>query len=420
MPEKTVRIPEAAIPVFSKKYRYRGMYGGRGSAKTGTCGRMALSRGIAEPLNICCAREYQNSIDESVYKVLCDLINKYPIFKQSYIIQKRKIYSKPFADGRRTEIFFRGLHSNPDSIKGIENVDICWIEEAENVAEYTYRKLIPTVRKKGSEIWLTWNPESSDSATYKRFIETQPINSIIKKLNYEDNEWFDETELENERLDDLKRDPDMYDHIWNGNVITRSDAQIFKDKWKVRDFVRDPSWDGPYFGVDWGFVDNFSVIRFSIDSNNNLLYIESEAGGSGIKIDDLASYVEKVPESTKHQIYADAARPDLITHLKDKNFNIQAAKKWPDSIVAGINWLKSFDKIIIHPDCVRTQEEFRRYSYKVDRLSGDVMDVIVDKWNHFVDAIRYAGFKMILQKVEPNAGPMNMTGLTQQNDFGDF
>ena len=378
----TVQVPSALRPVFDGPARIRGAYGGRGSTKSWSFARMLIAKQLVSPLRVLCARELQNSIRTSVHKVLVDQIEDLGLenhfeYGESYL--RSKIGG---------EFLFKGLRLNAKEIKSTEGVDICWVEEAEAVSDDSFRVLLPTIRKPGSEIWLTWNPESADAAIQRRFIDNPYPDSRIVKINYNDNPWFS-AELEAERLHDLAMDPDLYAHVWEGEFLTRSNAQVLSGKWEIADFTRPSDIDGPYYGLDWGFSsDPLAVVVVFI--KNRTLYIEYEASGVGIEIDNTARFLDQVPEIRKHMVRADNARPELIRHFQNNGFRMEAAKKWPGSVEDGIAHLRSYDKIIIHRRCTGCQSEARKWSYKIDKLSGDVLPVLIDANNHFMDAVRYA------------------------------
>ena len=93
---------------------------------------------------------------------------------------------------------------------------LAWIDEAEPVSDTAYDKLIPTVREENSEIWITWNPEASRSATHKRYRLNPPQDSKIVEINWQDNPWFPDV-LEKERIECQVNFPEKYDHIWEGD-----------------------------------------------------------------------------------------------------------------------------------------------------------------------------------------------------------
>jgi phage terminase large subunit len=383
-----VQIPTKIKPIFEGPARYRGAYGGRGSGKTMNFARMAVIRGLMRPTRIVCCRELQKSIRESSHAEICEAINDMELdaFYE---------YGRDFVRGKNgTEFIYQGLSHDPQSIKSLANCDILWGDEAEYFSEVSWRHLVPTIRKKGSEIWMTWNPERTDSPTKRRLIDDPPSNAKIVKVNWSDNPWFNE-EMETERLRDMRRDPDMYLHIWEGECLTRSDAQIFNGKWAIAPFVPEKTWDGPYYGADWGFSQDPTVL-LKMWIHDKKLWIEYEEFGYGVELDDIPVMFDKVPDSRRHKIYADCARPETIAHIKKHGFNIEGAEKWPESVADGIEFIRgAFDQIVIHTRCPKTAEEARLYSYKIDRLTGDIMADVVDKHNHSWDSVRYGLAKLI-------------------------
>lgn len=384
MTKARIELPQKLAWLFSGKARYRGAHGGRGSGKSFNFAKMAAIRGVVEPLRVLCCREIQNSIKDSSMAEVIRAIDSEPWLTDHYE------YGKGYIEGRNgTDFLFKGLARNAKAIKSTARVKIAWVEEAEDVSEPSWRSLIPTIREPDSEIWVTWNPEREDSATNQRFIAHQPSNAKIVQLNYMDNKWFP-PELEQERLDDLRRDPDMYRHIWLGETITRTDAQVFNKRWRVEAFDDRLSQLAKrfYFGADFGFArDPATLIRFFIIDNR--LFIDQEAWGVGVELDEMPDFYDRVPESRKWPIKADCARPETISYLRRKGFRIAGAKKWQGSVEDGITHLKGYDEIVIHERCVRTAAEFSKYSYKVDKNTDEVLPIIIDKWNHCVDAIRY-------------------------------
>ena len=204
----TIQLPEGLADVFDGEARYRIAYGGRGSAKSWAFARMLVVKAYERKRRILCARELQNSIKDSVIKLLSDQIEllKLPGFEvgDSFIRH---------ANG--SEFVFKGLRTNAQEIKSMEGIDIAWVEEAQKVSSDSWEVLIPTIRQENSEIWITLNPGLKTDPTSQRFIENTPPNSRIAKINYIDNPWFP-PELQAE-MEYLKRiDPDSYKHVWEG------------------------------------------------------------------------------------------------------------------------------------------------------------------------------------------------------------
>lgn len=385
-------IPAKLVPVFAKEgVRYRGSHGGRGSAKTRTFAMMsavkayqAAEQGISGV--ILCGREFMNSLEESSMEEVKQAIRSVPWLNAYFDIGEKYIRTKC----RKVSYVFCGLRHNLDSIKSKARILLAWVDEAESVSDLAWKKLRPTVRESGSEIWVTWNPEKDGSATDKRFRKKRPKNSIIVEMNYSDNPWFPDV-LEEERLDDLDSlEYADYAWIWEGAYLENSDKQVLANKYVVQSFP-DDLWkkaDRLLFGADFGFAKDPNTLlrQFILD---DCLYIEYEAYGIGVELDHMPAFYDKIPEARKWPIKADSARPETISYLRRQGFNISAAKKWQGSVEDGITFLRGFKQIIIHPRCKETAKEARLYSYKTDRITGEVLPVIADANNHCWDASRY-------------------------------
>lgn len=365
-----------------RPHRYKVFYGGRGSGKSWAVAQALMVMCDMANIRILCCREIQNSIKDSSYQILRDTAERLGIsgrfsFLESEI--RHKLTGSRF--------IFKGLLRNEQSVKSTEGIDICWVEEAQTVSESSWEVLIPTVRKQGSEIWVTFNPLNADDPTTKRFIENPPPEAYVRKINFDENPHFP-PELRAEMEHDKAVDFEKYLHIWEGFPRTVSDAQVFKGRYSVESFP-DDLWkkaDRLFFGADFGFArDPNTLIRcFMYDGK---LYIDYEAYAVGVEIDELPAFYRTVPEVDNWPIHADAARPETISYLANRAnppFRISAASKWQGSIEDGVAYLKSFEKIIIHPRCKHTADEFRLYSYKVDKTTGEVLSVFVDKNNHCI------------------------------------
>lgn len=393
MTTEQIQIPPKLIPVFvAENVRYRGAYGGRGSAKTRTFALMTAVKAyqLAEAGvsgAILCAREFMNSLADSSMEEIkqaiqsVDWLNDYFEIGQHYIRTRNGLIN----------YIFCGLRHNLDSIKSKARILLCWVDEAEKVSEMAWRKLTPTVRETNSEIWVTWNPEIKGSPTDLRFRQNPPENSAIVELNYNDNPFFPDV-LEQERLNDLARlDYATYAWIWEGAYLENSDKQVLNGKYIIEEFDDDlyKKAERLLFGADFGYAnDPNTLIRSFI--LNDCLYIEYEAYGVHVELNEIPSFYDSVPESRKWSIKGDCSRPETISYIRREGFKISAAKKWQGSVEDGISHLRGFKQIIIHPRCKHTAEEARLYSYKTDRVTEEVLPIIEDKNNHCWDAIRYS------------------------------
>ena len=386
---KTVfRLPRGAL-------RFRGAFGGRGSGKSFNFAKMAAIWGLVEPLRFLCTREFQNSIKESFYAELKAAIASEPWLAAAYDV------GVDYIRGRNdTEFLFKGLHNNIRSVKSLAKIDVCIVEEADDISEAAWEVLEPTIRAPKSEIWVIWNPGQENSATDRRFRKNPPPRSCIVEMNHGDNPFFPPELEELRRHQQQTLDPARYAWIWEGAYYELSDAQVFKGKYEIAEFVPGENWDGAYFGLDFGFSqDPTAAVQCWI--HDNKLYIEREAGGVGIELDDTAAVLQAaMPDIGRYVVRADSARPESISYLKRHGLpRIVGAVKGKGSVEDGIEFIKSFEKVVIHPRCENMAREFRLYSYKTDRLSGDVLPVLLDEHNHYIDAVRYA--------IEPLIGSMD-------------
>jgi phage terminase large subunit len=379
-----VKAPKAFGPLFTAlgTYRYRVFYGGRGSAKSWQFARALLVHGLSQPLRVLCAREYQASIRDSVHRVLADQITLLGL-TSFYTIQEGAILG---ANG--TEFLFKGLRRDIAQIKSTEGIDVCWVEEAEAVSDSSWRTLIPTIRKPGSEIWVSFNPALADDPTYQRFVVTPPDRSLVRKVSYRDNPWF--PSVLREEAEHLQRaDPEAYAHVWGGEPWARSDAQVLAGKWRVEAFEPEAHWGAPLYGADWGFAHDPTVL-LRCYVHDQRLWIDYEAGGIQLDTDATVRAFDAVPGARDYTIRADSARPETIAELRKRGFRITAADKWAGSVEDGIQHLRSYLEIVIHPRCKRVIEEARLYRYQTDKRTEEVLPKVVDAHNHAMDALRYA------------------------------
>lgn len=387
----TVRVPKPLEAMFvtpRTALRWRVMNGGRGSGKSFTAAKMAAIWGAESKIRILCTREFQNSIKQSFHAELKNAIASEPWLTGQYDVGADYIRHKT----NGTEFIFAGLRRNIDSIKSLAQIDICIVEEAESVPAESWLALVPTIRAPGSGFLVIYNPKRRDSWVAQQFDgEELPPRCAVVTVNYNDNPWFP-PELEEQRQHDQRvLDHALYKHIWLGDYWEKSEAQVFSSRWRVDEFSPRDDWSGPYYGVDFGFA-NDETAGVKLWINNGVLYIEHEIYERHIETDALGMrLINALPGIEKHVSRADNARPETISYLRRHGLpRIEACRKGKGSIEDGVAFIKSHSEVVIHPRCNGTAKEFELYSYKVDRLSGEVQPVIVDAYNHAIDAIRYA------------------------------
>jgi len=362
--------------------RFKVAYGGRGSGKSWAFARALIVLASQYRFRVLCAREFQNSIVDSVHRLLCDQI------ESMGLSDKFTITDKAIVSSTGSEFLFKGLRHNINEIKSLEGVDVCWVEEAQRVSQSSWDILIPTVRKEASEIWITFNPDNLSDPTYKRFVINPSPDCISVKVNFDQNRHFPET-LRKEMEYCKANDYDAYLHIWEGNPRVISNAVIFKGKYVVEEFDTPDGIDRFFYGADWGFSQDPTVgIRCYIVGRK--LFIDYECYGIGVEIAETDQLLRSIPGADKWTIKGDCSRPETISALNKKGLNVQPAKKWAGSVEDGIAHLRTFEQIVVHPRCKHTADEFALYSYKVDKITEEVLPVVVDKHNHCLDALRYS------------------------------
>ncbi len=224
--EVDVVIPASFLFLLEEPHRYKVAHGGRGSLKSWQFARALLILGFQKKLRILCAREYQKSIKESVHALLVDQIERMGL-GANYEVLETEIRGT-----NGTQILFSGLAAHTvESIKSFEGVDIVWVEEAQTVRRKSWQILIPTIRKPGSEIWVTFNPDLDTDDTYDRFVVNTPPDCSVLSVNWRDNRWFKDLPLAAERAHDERTMPrEEYENIWEGKCRTAVSGAIYGDE----------------------------------------------------------------------------------------------------------------------------------------------------------------------------------------------
>ena len=379
---RDIRFGPAFKPFF-KPSRFKAAHGGRGSGKSHFFGTLAALRCVqGQGVRGLCIREVQKSLDQSAKFLIETKIREYGL--GGFRILNTHIETP--GDGR---IIFQGMQNHTaDSVKSLEGIDWVWIEEAHSLSQRSLDLLLPTIRKEGSELWFSWNPEHASDPVDKLFRgeDGPPPDTIIREINYDANKHFPSV-LRDQMEWDKRRDPDKYAHVWLGGYKQASEARVFHN-WEVRDFDT-PEHARFFFGADWGFsVDPTVLVRCWIDGRT--LYVDAEAYRIGCAIEDTPALFDTVEGSRKWPLIADSARPETIDHMRKHGFtNMKPAKKGAGSVQDGVEFIKNYD-IVVHPRCKHVADELAFYKYKTDSKTGEVLPVLEDKNNHTIDALRYA------------------------------
>lgn len=384
-----IQTPRWAVPLL-RPCRYKGAKGGRGSGKSHERAEALVEQALLHPdLKVVCIREIQKSLKFSAKALIESKIRKFGL-SHLFRIGREEIRR---IDGDGLMIFQGMQDHTADSIKSLEGFDIAWVEEGHSLSHRSFQLLRPTIRAAGSEIWVTWNPDQPTDAVDAFFNEAIANGSedvCLVHVNYDENPFLPE-ELYKEMLYDRRYNPQSFGHVWLGEYNIKSEAQIFGGKYVVDEFEAGKDWDGPYFGLDFGFAKDPTAATKSWVHGDSL-FIEYDASSIALELDKTVEFLKgKIPDIEKYVIRADSARPDSISYLKRHGLpRIIGAGKHKGSIEDGIEHIKAYKQVVIHPRCERTIREFKLYSYKVDKRSGDILPIVVDEYNHCIDSLRYA------------------------------
>lgn len=402
--DKTNAQFPAKLQFLFQPSRYKVLYGGRGGAKSWGVAKALLIQAAAAPLRILCAREFQSSISESVHHLLQSQINVLGL-GDFYEVQNAMIKG---ANG--SEFVFAGLRNNVTKIKSFEGVDRVWVEEAQAVSKSSWETLIPTIRKDGSEIWITFNPELEADETYQRFVAKPPEGAIVEKINWTDNPWFPAT-LEKERLQLKERDPDAYQNIWEGNCRVTLEGAIYarelraaQEEGRIRNVPYDAAKQVHTFW-DLGWADNTSIwfaqsvgmeFRLIDYYSNNQLPIQHY-----IQVLQSKGYIygrDWLPHDARSKEQGSGRSIEEIMVSLGRTVTIVPKLSIPD----GINAARTiFNKCYFDEQkCAEGLQSLRHYRYDVDpeskQLSGRPLH---DYHSHAADAFRY--FAVSIQEDAP-------------------
>jgi phage terminase large subunit len=411
-----VELPKKLGFLITDKYRYKGAYGGRGSAKSWTFARALIILGASKPLRILCAREVQKSIKQSVHKLLSDQIQALGL-GHFYEVLDTEIRGK-----NGTEFSFSGLATHTvDSIKSYEGCDICWVEEAHAVSKRSWDVLIPTIRKEGSQIWVTLNPELETDETYQRFVANPPPDSMIVKMNYTDNPWFSDV-LEQERLHCKLTDPKGYENIWEGKCLPAAAGAIYYDE------VANAEEEKRICNVPYDPLLKVHVV-FDLGWNDAMAISLVQRSSSEIRL------IEYIEDSHKTLDYYSAMLKDKKLNWGDmwlphdgRNKDFKTGKS-AEEIMQALGWTVKITPNMSIEDGIRlTRMTFgrmyfdktkterllqcaKRYRRSINQTTNEPGAPMHDEWSHGADNLRYVAINAEAMSNEDWGSKLNYPSL---------
>ena len=387
-----------ALQCLWQPARYIVLYGGRGGAKSWGVARWLIIRALSEGIRVLCTREVQKSISESVKKLLSDQIQAMGLASKFEI---QRDYIRALESG--AEFFFEGLKGGADKIRSYEGIDVCWVEEAHSVSEDSWRTLTPTIRKPGSQIIVTFNPQLKSDPTFMRFVTNRPSNAVVKKISWRDNPWF--PEVLRVEMEDMKRDDyDSYLNVWEGFCKQILSGAVYADELRAAQaqgrigyVPYEPSLAVNVF-ADLGWADKTSlwftqqvgfeyrILKYYEDSQKKWEHYLNYMQAQGFTIDTIF-----LPHDAKAKQLGTGRSIEEITRAK--NFKARIVPRL--DIKDGINAVRT-----IFPNCFFDEKNceagltaLRGYRYEV---TGEVKENQVwsqkplhDWASHGADAFRY-------------------------------
>ena len=389
-----VRAPFHRIfEVLDEPHRYKVCYGGRGGGRSWAYARALLIDAWRNPLRILCTREIQRSVKDSVYQLLCDQI-KLMGLEAHYTIKNDEILGD-----NGSKFIFAGLRQQEIlNLKSMESIDRVWCEEAQNISERSWQVLIPTIRKPGSEIWITFNPGMVTDPTWMRFVENPPPDTVLIQASYHNNPWFPE-ELEAERLHCKKYDKENYENIWEGKpretvsgaIYHREVVEAIESK-RIRPCPPDPILK-THCVLDLGWNDQTSIIF--VQRQGSEIRIIDYLEDSHRTLDDYAAEI-KNKRYNLGTIYLphDGAAKNLQTGMSPKDilirmgFSVQVIPQ--TNVELGIKAARMIFRQVYFDEkkCARLLECLKRYRRNIPTTTDEPATPVHDQYSHGADAFR--------------------------------
>jgi phage terminase large subunit len=389
--------------------RYKVAYGGRGATKSWGFARALLILGAQKKLRILCTREVQKSIKDSVHSLLADQVQAIGLGSHYEVLQNE-------IRGRNgTEFIFAGLSTQTiESIKSYEGIDIVWVEEARAVSKRSWSILIPTIRKQGSEIWVSFNPELDTDETYLRFVATPPPDAEVVKLTWRDNPWFSET-LRKE-MEHLKAtDQESYENVWEGKCRSAVEGAIYRreieatvEQKRIRNVPYDPMLK-VHTIWDLGWNDQTTII-FAQRLAGELRIIDYYERSHTTYAEDVAMLEKKgyrygqdwLPHDGKAETKAaNGKSPEELLKALGRRVEIVPLHDVEQGIKAA---RQIFPRCYFDQDnTIRLVDCLKRYRRRINQTTQAPEGPLHDEHSHGADAFR--GLAMIVDKLKNDENP---------------
>ncbi|WP_288638844.1 PBSX family phage terminase large subunit [uncultured Lentilactobacillus sp.] len=370
-------------------------YGGASSGKSHGVVQKVVLKSLKKwnhPRKVLWLRKVDRTIQDSIFTDVLDCLSTWRLLPLCRVNKSNRTIHLP----NGAVFLFKGM-DDPEKIKSIKGLSDVVMEEASEFNQDDFTQLTLRLREpkhKQRQLFCMFNPVSKLNWTYKQWFADDVVvdhsRVIIHQSTYKDNRFLDKDNIET--IENLKQTNPAYYKIYSLGIFTTLDKLVIPNFNTRRLSSEDSELSllPDLFGLDFGFVnDPSALIHVKIDMKNRNLYVLDEYVKKGMLNNEIAKVVKEMGYS-KEIITADAAEKKSIAEIKrDGIFRIRPAKKGPDSIVQGINFLRQFHWIV-DDRCPKTIEELENYTYKKDKQTNEYTNEPVDSYNHCIDAIRYA------------------------------
>lgn len=408
-----IRFPKAASFLF-KPARYKVLRGGRGSGKSWTVARALIALCTKQQLRILCTREIQKNIQQSVHQLLSDQIDAMGL---SAVFE---IYQTEIRGPHGSQIFFSGLSDiTASGLKSFEGVDIVWCEEAQAISAKSWKTLIPTIRKEGSEIWVTYNPELETDPTHQMFVVNPPPDCVSVLMNWTENPYFPEVLAAEREHAEKTMKAEEYRNVWEGECLPAVTGAIYFDEvataereGRIRDVPADPILK-THAIWDLGWNDSMSIIL--VQRSASELRIVDYIEDSHRTLDDYVRQLKAMPLNWgTHYLPHDGFSKDFKTGKSAQeimeslgcsveqtpNMDIEGGIRAARMVFGRIYFDKTKAKRLI--ECLK------RYRRHINKQTGEATSPLHDEHSHGADAFRYAAIVAdSLSNSNGNVKPIN-------------
>ena len=378
-------ISDSFFPLLEEKARYLVLCGGAGSGKSEFAARKLYYRSMKEGGHrFLILRKVRSRVRESVLEVSKNLLdatgNPYEFNKTERTIA----FNAP--NGRRNEWLFDGL-DDPEKIKSIKGVTGIWMEETTEFTKDDFTQIDLRLREPGpsyQQILLSFNPDEAAAPWLKeRFFDHKDSDALVHISTVEDNPIAEIREAYRARLDML--DDPTYSAIYRFGQWALAKGVIFN--WDVVSRPEGTFYDEMFYGLDFGFSVDPAALA-CVYRKADEFWLEELLYARNLTNQELASVMKSKGINRTDEVYADSAEPKSIEEICRAGLNVKPCAKGPDSVRAGIDYLKNL-KIHIIGDSPNLVDERRRYKYKTDK-AGNSLAVPAELNDHLMSAVRYA------------------------------